>query len=203
MIKIFLILLMFFDVYLPIIFSPPPPISKIAVLGDSISLGAWDYKPDGVTLYGYRGRVADYFHADHEYFPRYNFVDIPPGWAEVVAYNPDTIILQTGTHAVADLPENSDVNLHAAIGDSIDRALLITPRVVYVEISIVLGSDEFNARAPEINAIIRDEAAARGIKTVNVLDKIIACGDACKTQDIHPNGIGHQIIADGVIAALQ
>lgn len=199
-IKILLSFFLLFDyfIYLPVVVSPP---ERIAFIGDSVTYGAWDYKEDG-SLCGYACRVGEQLEVDYKKFPLYTFPATFENWQQIVDYQPTTIVIELGLHILPggqDTTTQSDDEIRAAVSEVMDRALLITPNVLYILPPLWSQLE----RTQHISAIISEEAAERGIKTVDVGPALIACGDACKSYDIHPNSAGHQIIANAVIDALK
>jgi lysophospholipase L1-like esterase len=113
------------------------------------------------------------------------------------------IVVELGIHAARGgdcLASGSAGVFRAYYGRVLDLAQAHAWRVVAVEIPALPFVDRYDAW--DMNQIIHQEAAARGIPVATVFEPMLRCGAACLAADGHPNERGYQALAAQVEMAL-
>jgi hypothetical protein len=176
-----------------LLLPPPPSASPRAVfVGDSVTSA-----PDG-----YAAIVSDRYGWDAARFFYPHFGDALTLWHSVRAQRPDIVVVELGVHAIVGcdhLPGNDAELFRYYVGRVLDSALWTADAVVVLNIPWMGWGTALVKPAMLYNAIIADEASARGVPVADAWTAMIECGQACIGADgFHPNAAGHEAIADSV-----
>lgn len=169
---------------------------EVAFVGDSLTRG--NRSTDNIGFAGLAAGSLDWQDK------RYIWFHIPQA-VELLSEvgQPDVIVLELGIHATKGCDEAvtaDPAEFRRYYGLLLDKAQELAPQVVAINIPWLQWGEKRLDKATAFNAIIAEEAAARGISVVDAWTVTRACGLACiSDDDFHPNDEGHQRIADELI----
>lgn len=176
-----------------LLISPsPPPLPRAVFVGDSVTSAEDSYAVIASERYGWEMTRFFYPH----------FGDALALWNNIEAERPDIIVIEMGVHAIVGcdhLAGHDSELFRYYVGQVLDNALWTADTVIVVNIPWMnWGTILFKAPV-SYNAIIADEAAARGVPVVDAWTAMLVCGQTCIGDDgFHPNTRGQVAIADAL-----
>ena len=181
-----------FHLFLALILVPV----RVAFVGDSIT-----GEPNGYVSYVEQGHNI----LSARFLPRH-LADAIVDWPYVDEFEPDTIVVELGAHAVIGcdhLPGQDMAVFEQRYSQILDRATRSSDHVVVLTIPWLGWGENVTPRAQQYSAVIERLAAQYKAEVVDAWEILHSCGAACVSADgVHPNGEGHRRVAEAVSEVL-